>query len=59
MKQLTFLFFLLSSIVFSQKKTESFTSVKLGESREITIGLPASYEKKQHINLRQNKQSCS
>ena len=45
MKQLTFLFFLLSSTVFSQKKTESFTSVKLGESREITIGLPASYEK--------------
>nr|WP_314834951.1 alpha/beta hydrolase-fold protein [uncultured Flavobacterium sp.] len=45
MKQLTFLFFLLSSTVFSQKKTESFTSVKLGESREINIGLPASYEK--------------
>lgn len=45
MKQLTFLFFLLSSTVFSQKKTESFASVKLGESREITIGLPASYEK--------------
>jgi len=45
MKQLTFLFFLLSSTVFSQNKTESFTSVKLGESREITIGLPASYEK--------------
>lgn len=45
MKQLTFLFFLLSSTVFSQKKTESFTSFKLGESREITIGLPASYEK--------------
>jgi predicted alpha/beta superfamily hydrolase len=30
---------------FSQKTIESFKSDKLGESREITIGLPASYEK--------------
>jgi predicted alpha/beta superfamily hydrolase len=37
------LFFSLSS--FSQKTIEIFKSDKLGESREITIGLPASYEK--------------
>jgi predicted alpha/beta superfamily hydrolase len=37
------LFFSLSS--FSQKTIETFKSDKLGESREITIGLPASYEK--------------
>lgn len=44
MKQLVlFLFFSIS--LFSQKKTETFVSTKLGESREITIGLPDSYEK--------------
>lgn len=44
MKQvLLFLFF--SIAVFSQKTTELFDSSKLGGSREITIGLPASYEK--------------
>jgi predicted alpha/beta superfamily hydrolase len=44
MKQLIlFLFFSLS--LFSQKTTETFVSNKLGESREITIGLPAGYEK--------------
>lgn len=37
------LFFSIS--VFSQKTVEAFDSKKLGESREITIGLPASYEK--------------
>ena len=44
MKQLL-LFLLFSATVFSQKTTETFVSTKLGESREITIGLPASYEK--------------
>jgi len=44
MKQIVLLF-LFSSSVFSQKITETFVSNKLGESREITIGLPASYEK--------------
>ena len=43
MKQLLLLL-LFSTSVFSQKITESFVSTKLGESREITIGLPASYE---------------
>ena len=44
MKQLL-LFLLFSVSVFSQKTTETFVSTKLKESREITIGLPASYEK--------------
>ena len=39
------LLLLFSVSVFSQKTTESFVSTKLGESREITVGLPASYEK--------------
>lgn len=44
MKQtLLLLFFSIS--VFSQKTIQAFDSKKLGESREITIGLPASYEK--------------
>lgn len=43
MKQLLLLL-LFSATVFSQKTTETFVSTKLGESREITIGLPASYE---------------
>ena len=44
MKQaLLFLFFSIS--VFSQKTTDLFDSNTLGESREITIGLPPSYEK--------------
>jgi hypothetical protein len=29
---------------FAQKSVESFDSQKLGEKRQITIGLPASYE---------------
>lgn len=41
----TFLLLLFSLSVFSQKTTESFQSNKLGEKREITIGLPPSYEK--------------
>lgn len=44
MKQLIlFLFFSLS--LFSQKTTEKFVSTILGENRELTIGLPDSYEK--------------
>jgi predicted alpha/beta superfamily hydrolase len=44
MKQV-FLFLLFSISVFSQKTTELFNSAKLGESRDITISLPTSYEK--------------
>lgn len=44
MKQLLLLL-LFSVTVFSQKTTESFVSTKLGETREITIGLPSSFEK--------------
>ncbi|MBG6110875.1 putative alpha/beta superfamily hydrolase [Flavobacterium sp. CG_9.10] len=44
MKQILLLLFF-SISVFSQKTVEAFDSKKLGESREITIGLPASYEK--------------
>lgn len=44
MKQV-FLFLLFSISVFSQKTTELFNSAKLGESRDITISLPPSYEK--------------
>lgn len=44
MKQL-FLFLFFSTTIFSQKTIEVFDSYKLGEKREITIGLPASYEK--------------
>ena len=44
MKQLLlFLFF--SITVFSQKTTIPFDSNALGETREITIGLPPSFEK--------------
>ncbi|MDG2430885.1 alpha/beta hydrolase-fold protein [Flavobacterium sp.] len=39
---LLLLFFSLS--MFAQKSVESFDSKKLGEKRQITIGLPASYE---------------
>jgi uncharacterized protein len=35
---------LISVSVFSQKTIETFESNKLGQSRQITIGLPASYE---------------
>ena len=44
MKQ-TVLLLLFSISVFSQKTNQQFDSNKLGESREITIGLPPSYEK--------------
>lgn len=39
----TLLLLFFYSTVFSQKTTESFTSTTLGETREITIGLPPSY----------------
>ncbi|HWS60089.1 MAG TPA: alpha/beta hydrolase-fold protein [Flavobacterium sp.] len=44
MKQ-SVLFLFLSISLFAQKTIESFESNKLGESRQITIGLPDSYEK--------------
>lgn len=44
MKKILF-FLLISFSVFSQKTTMSFDSNALGESREITIGLPLSFEK--------------
>ena len=44
MKQILLLLFF-SISVFSQKTTQPFESKKLGENREITIGLPASYDK--------------
>jgi predicted alpha/beta superfamily hydrolase len=43
MKQLFLLLFFTFSM-FSQKTTESFISTKLGETREITIGLPSTYD---------------
>lgn len=43
MKQ-TFLLLFFSICMFSQNKTELFNSNRLGEAREITISLPASYE---------------
>jgi predicted alpha/beta superfamily hydrolase len=43
MKQLLLLLFFTFSM-FSQKTTESFISNKLGETREITIGLPSTYD---------------
>lgn len=39
----TLLFLILSFSAFSQKTTEPFKSNRLGETREITIALPASY----------------
>jgi predicted alpha/beta superfamily hydrolase len=44
MKQILLLLFF-SISVFSQKTTQPFESQKLGDNRQITIGLPASYEK--------------
>lgn len=44
MKQV-FLLLLFSTAIFSQKTTEPFVSNVLRETREITIGLPPSYEK--------------
>ena len=46
-KNIFFLFFICSYSVFSQNKkvTDTITSQRLKEDREITIGLPASYDK--------------
>jgi uncharacterized protein len=44
MKQF-YLFFIITSSLFSQKNTDLFNSASLGESREITVGLPTSYSK--------------
>lgn len=46
MKKLFLLLLCVYSVtIFSQKTTEILSSVRLKEDREITIGLPASYEK--------------
>ena len=44
-KNILFLFFICSNAVFSQKVTDTISSKKLNEKREITIGLPPSYDK--------------
>ena len=44
-KNILFLFFICSNAVFSQKVTDSISSKKLNEDREIIIGLPPSYDK--------------
>lgn len=44
MKQVLLLL-LFSTAIFSQKTAEPFVSISLKETREITIGLPPSYEK--------------
>jgi predicted alpha/beta superfamily hydrolase len=44
-KIILFLFFICSNAVYSQKITDTISSKKLNEDREITIGLPPSYEK--------------
>ena len=46
-KYILFLFFICSNAVFSQNKkiTDTITSQRLKEDREITIGLPPSYDK--------------
>ena len=44
-KNILFLFLICSNAVFSQKVTDTITSKKLNEDREITIGLPPSYDK--------------
>ncbi len=47
-KNILFIFFICSNIIFSQKVIDTISSKKLNEDREITIGLPASYDK--HAN---------
>jgi predicted alpha/beta superfamily hydrolase len=47
-KNILFLFFICSNAIFSQKVIDTISSKKLNEDREITIGLPASYDK--HAN---------
>ena len=44
-KIILFLFFICSNAIFSQKVTDTISSKRLNEEREITIGLPPSYDK--------------
>ena len=44
-KIILFLFFICSNAIFSQKITDTISSKRLNEDREITIGLPSSYDK--------------
>ena len=44
-RNILLLFFICSNAIFSQKVTDTITSKRLNEDREITIGLPPSYEK--------------
>jgi predicted alpha/beta superfamily hydrolase len=44
-KIILFLFFICSNAIFSQKITDTISSKRLNEDREITIGLPPSYDK--------------
>ncbi|MCF6129361.1 alpha/beta hydrolase [Flavobacterium sp. AS60] len=47
-KYILFLFFICSNVAFSQKITDTISSKRLNEDREITIGLPPSYERHQN-----------
>ncbi len=44
-RNILFLFFICSNAIYSQKVTDTITSKRLNEGREITIGLPPSYQK--------------
>ncbi len=44
-RNILLLFFIYSNAVFSQKVIDTISSKRLNEDREITIGLPPSYEK--------------
>ena len=44
-KIIVFLFFICSNAIFSQKVTDTISSKRLNEEREITVGLPPSYDK--------------
>ena len=44
-KIILFLFFICSNAIFSQKVTDTISSKRLNEDREIIIGLPPSYDK--------------
>jgi hypothetical protein len=47
-RNILLLFFICTNAVFSQKVTDTISSKRLNEDREITIGLPASYERHQN-----------
>lgn len=47
-RNILLLFFIFTNAVFSQKVTDTISSKRLNEDREITIGLPPSYEKHQN-----------